>query len=691
MATARLLGLSLLIAGAGACGAGEPPAELPAGAGPLATAMPDDIVPLYGEVAIFKAATADGPRQLDLEPILQGAKVTAAVVVPFDAESWYEPKRVALRGTRVTVDGADVRRDLLVALDLGEVARNNYAVLTQFMAARGVVGRELRPKICSQILCTTGTFRARTLVERVPDMRRLPIDFGRALPDAPIGGLGRKSSLCDQCLEPPTNILPCFIWGCGEGVVTWPIRRRVLTRKNIYNLTPAEIDALRAGVAAMKARPATDPTSWVYQAKMHAVDSGTAAALQDQCQHRQFFFMSWHRMFTYYFERILRKASGNSSFTLPYWNYTDVAGQGVLPEPFRTPASSTNALYNSTRSAVYNGGVALPAADVSYSNAFALFNFTTPTSGSPSFGGRTVAAPAHFPSSGGSGRLEQSPHNNVHNDIGGEMATGESPRDPIFWLHHANIDRLWKKWIALGGGRTNPTGDTNWMNQTFTFFDENGAQVSLTGAQVLYTVSQLGYRYDDDPLVYWPYFWPFAKAITFDEAQKVTATETLATVRQAVRLTDTRQDVRVTLPPGAQSSLNAARAANFANERVILQLFEIQYDRPVGVSYLLFLNLPPDAKAPDHTHPNFIGTLGFFGKTDAPGHPGMSEGGLAEEYDVTAVVQRLGATDELRLSAVPSYPSAPADRPDLQGLVTKLKPQGNPRFGRVVILRQRIQ
>ena len=30
-------------------------------------------------------------------------------------------------------------------------------------------------------------------------------------------------------------------------------------------------------------------------------------------------------------------------------------------------------------------------------------------------------------------------------------------QDPIFWLHHANIDRLWNHWLQQGGGRADPT------------------------------------------------------------------------------------------------------------------------------------------------------------------------------------------------------------------------------------------
>jgi hypothetical protein len=67
--------------------------------------------------------------------------------------------------------------------------------------------------------------------------------------------------------------------------------------------------------------------------------------------------------------------------------------------------------------------------------------------------------------------------------------------DPIFWLHHANVDRLWNNWLALGGTRVNPP-DSSWKNASFAFYDENGTKVTLTGSQVLDSAAQLGYVYD---------------------------------------------------------------------------------------------------------------------------------------------------------------------------------------------------
>jgi tyrosinase len=56
---------------------------------------------------------------------------------------------------------------------------------------------------------------------------------------------------------------------------------------------------------------------------------------------------------------------------------------------------------------------------------------------------------------GTGGTLEDNPHNNVHNFVGGIMAGAGSSRDPIFMMHHCNIDRIWWLW-PQGGGADSP-------------------------------------------------------------------------------------------------------------------------------------------------------------------------------------------------------------------------------------------
>jgi tyrosinase len=43
-------------------------------------------------------------------------------------------------------------------------------------------------------------------------------------------------------------------------------------------------------------------------------------------------------------------------------------------------------------------------------------------------------------------RTLESLHGAVHNAVGGTMAGAGSAADPVFWLHHANVDRIWAQW-----------------------------------------------------------------------------------------------------------------------------------------------------------------------------------------------------------------------------------------------------
>ena len=72
------------------------------------------------------------------------------------------------------------------------------------------------------------------------------------------------------------------------------------------------IDAYKAAVSAMKALPAGDRRNWERQATIHF----------DFCPHGNWWFLPWHRVYLFYFERICRKLSGYDEFALPYWNWT---------------------------------------------------------------------------------------------------------------------------------------------------------------------------------------------------------------------------------------------------------------------------------------------------------------------------------------------------------------------------------
>lgn len=62
--------------------------------------------------------------------------------------------------------------------------------------------------------------------------------------------------------------------------------------------------------------------------------------------------------------------------------------------------------------------------------------------------------------------LAPASHNRVHVWVGGDMSPGTSPNDPVFFLNHCNVDRIWSQWqsnnVAAGyrpQGRSTTTND----------------------------------------------------------------------------------------------------------------------------------------------------------------------------------------------------------------------------------------
>ena len=243
-------------------------------------------------------------------------------------------------------------------------------------------------------------------------------------------------------------------------------------RQNIACLNRCQIQSLRRGVEVMKSRDPKDPTSWQFQADIHGTLSGSDP-LFNQCEHGTIQFFTWHRAYLYFFERILRAASGDPWLSLPYWNWTT---HRALPEVFRLPASASNSLYDDTRS--INDGSELPVEVVEddLNSSLAHIDFWP--------------WPAFSPD------LEGSPHGAIHVLTGGNMGfVPTAANDPIFWLHHGNIDRVWDRWLNLGDGRKNP-GTEDFLDKEYSFANECGDTVTIRVRDYIDSYC-LGYRYDD--------------------------------------------------------------------------------------------------------------------------------------------------------------------------------------------------
>ncbi len=432
--------------------------------------------------------------------------------------------------------------------------------------------------------------------------------------------------------RPPVNIVECFPATPFSGKLTSAAEFKarfgaepVRTRKSVYALTQAEINALKVGIIKMKALPITDPTSWGYQAAIHGTTRTDNLPSWNTCHKsgEAFFFFSWHRMYLYFFERILRAKSGRASLAQPYWNYQLNA---VIPPSYRDNAAS-NPLYDGTRTSTMNNGGALPSSIMtSFASSLNQTDFTT------------------FQTN-----LNNGPHGSVHTTISGNMAVvTAAAQDPVFWLHHANIDRLWEEWRSRCGGRANPTTDSEWMNKIFTFFDETGTAVNMRGSDVIEIANQLYYRYDDrEP------------NITCAAARpSVVINEPLITKEVSFSINSKTQKTAFT---GASTTkLDAFIASknrsvfNFSSatapERLVVNFDGVTIGRmPAGVVEV-YLNLPA-GQTPNPNGNNFVGLFDLFSVEHHAAHGTAAEhqNGAGTEMDATNAAKALGLTlPELR-------------------------------------------
>ncbi len=410
-------------------------------------------------------------------------------------------------------------------------------------------------------------------------------------------------------------------------------------RRDIWSLQPddAIVTAYADAVKRMRELPANDPTSWSYQAAIHGTHATPNKPGWNECQHGTWFFAPWHRMFLYYFEKIVRAAvvdgGGPADWALPYWNYGLGGERAKLPLAFRQPQLANgedNPLYVAERAEGMNSGEGfIPPRAASPAKALALPAFI----GKAEFGGDRTA-PAQFSESGG--ELEETPHNVVHGLVGGRGLMGDilrAAQDPIFWLHHANIDRIWSDWSATEGHQDPQEG--LWRGQTFSFFDEHGQPASLRCEQVLETIADLGYTYDTEPPPPasppgpTPAHLPVAK-VSKPEREMVGATE------QEVVLTG--EQVTVSIPIDAQA------AEPFGpNIHVYLNVEEIAGESNPGTGYAVYADFQPDRPVGAQSS-HHVGNLSFFGIERARKPVGdQAPHAMQSSFEITSIARELEA------------------------------------------------
>lgn len=169
-------------------------------------------------------------------------------------------------------------------------------------------------------------------------------------------------------------------------------------------------------------------------------------------------FLPWHRYFLITLEGFLRQAVNDTNFRIPYWDWT---ADAELAEPVTSPVWSNQNLgqfagadwrvrlemslrtgdlqiVDRSLERALGGGGRLP----SRNEVRTVVRDQTVYDASPF---------NSFSSSGVRNYVEgwvgrEAIHNSVHVWIGGDMSLSSSPNDPVFFLHHCNVDRIWAAW-----------------------------------------------------------------------------------------------------------------------------------------------------------------------------------------------------------------------------------------------------
>lgn len=338
----------------------------------------------------------------------------------------------------------------------------------------------------------------------------------------------------------------------------------------------------RTAIARMRAMPDTNPCSWFYQAAIHGTFDPRNLPSWNTCHLDPHFFWAWHRMYLYFFERIIRKQSGMYDWAIPYWDWTNGA-QRAMPAPFR---DSANILFDGTRNASVNGGAQLSTGlATSVANAFLLTDYFNAQSS-----------------------IDFGPHGSVHVSIGGNMgAVRTAATDPIFWVHHAQIDRLWNLWLAQGGGRGNPLGDAPWKALRYTFFDECCQPVTMSGCQVIRAANQLSYTYEGEP----PQFSQYCLRIPFDIIRDLAV---LIEIKRPFQLR--RGPVRIPIPPPPPEARERIIRAVRSGQHLALRIAGIEAATNPGISWEVHVG--PPGFLPNER--SFVSLFGLFSGGLRDGH-----------------------------------------------------------------------
>lgn len=413
-----------------------------------------------------------------------------------------------------------------------------------------------------------------------------------------------------------------ILYGCRENsqpVTTATIQKKYI-RKNAHSETAnKDLQSLEKAIKIMRLKDCNDPCSWYYQSAIHWIPDtiktnnlcssyNTVVDLKDgwdNCTHtpsgaEKIHFLVWHRLYIYHFEKIIRRISGDSTFALPYWDYTDVGGNyRTLPNIFRNRKSS---LYESCRFDSLNNGydIAGPisrALDLDKLMSYTSFRmFSTNINVAPHGAIHDYIGHGNNPE----GKRFKNPITGTITEDGlmGQVPTAAF--DPIFWLHHSNIDRIWQKWTNSDNGEMVTLEELKNISWKYTFFDENGNKVIYSPEQIMKIIYNMDYEFDDTPI---------APKETGGRLLGKYPKKAILTVNNINSLLKNKvHNIPFVINPNA--TINT--------KQIVKCTIRVSYKTPPKGVYEVYVNIPSE-QMPRPTLKSFVGYMTFFGAS----HHGM--------------------------------------------------------------------
>ncbi|RFC35293.1 MAG: Protein of unknown function (DUF-B2219) [Candidatus Nitrotoga sp. SPKER] len=490
--------------------------------------------------------------------------------------------------------------------------------------------------------------------------------------------------------------------------------------------------ALIKGVRAMKERKPSDPLSWFYQAAIHGVtpEKIAEAAAQDpdvlnvdqkkywnQCPHNSqesANFLPWHRAYTSHFERILRAHTDEPRFSLPYWDYSK-------PENYRfprefgitklSPKLAATVGHNYDNPLWYEDRNLYFASWEHWSNNYLPYVQLTPEAvdwslakDSLVFFGATeqegLGGGVADDDTNTRGLLESFPHDPLHRITGivvpdqivfdpsspGKVITkagdglgmakpATAGFDPIFSIHHSNIDRLWAEWSLMpdkGWGHFPPQ---EWFDEKpWFFFDPTVVfdPISNTGQLQAKPINRARKEYFDHRAlgISFKYENLNIRPLALPDQILLTAHKPITDLKKPLSLASFTVNVRVSgLRPERVSTSSISQSLKVpaektrdqilfgaSSKRILMRIHGIDLSAIQSTGFDVHI-VTDSTKIPKRIDKSFVGTIALFRHSQKNQSPLKEHGNhndlkSTDSHDTFDITQALKAIDLSDLSKV---------------------------------------